>query len=136
MLRRPYLMGTSMKEMEQIDAIFKARGTPTVSDWPGIMDLGDQKDLVLSWKRHEKTPFNSDNVAASELAVDLLNRLLDYNPAKRISAESALTHDYFHECRIVSLPGRIPFPSTTPLTSTAAPFWRALMAALSPPHLV
>ena len=97
MLRRPYLRGASLKEMDQIDAIFKNRGTPTISDWPGIMDLGDQKDLMLSWKRHEKTPFNTDDASATEVSIDLLNRLLDYNPAKRISAEHALTHHYFHD---------------------------------------
>ncbi len=48
----------------------------------------------------------------SEAGVDLLNRLLTYDPDKRITARQALRHAYFSERPLPRLPQFMPsFPS-------------------------
>jgi serine/threonine protein kinase len=35
-------------------------------------------------------------------AIDLINKMLQYNPFFRISVENALEHPYFADCRVTS----------------------------------
>ena len=95
MLRRPYMAGKTLTEMDQLDAIFKQRGTMNLQDWPEVVDLGDMKDIVVSWDRHEKRPFKTLHPRIAPECLELLEGLLDFDPAKRVSAETALEHDYF-----------------------------------------
>ena len=113
MLRRPYLTGPSRTELDQLEAIFKSRGVPTLSDWPGIIDLGDTQSLVTGNQgRYELKPFDKipGVFGASGDAVNLLNRLLDFDPNKRISCEEALKHYYFTSQPPPSDPALLPLP--------------------------
>ncbi|POM64011.1 CMGC/CDK/CDK7 protein Kinase [Phytophthora palmivora] len=107
MLRTPYLTG--LNEMDQLGKIFHALGTPTEDEWPGVSSLANFVEFTPS----TAPPLASIFSAASEDALDLLAKLLKYNPAERITAAEALKHPYFSNS-----------PAPTPvekLPSTPAP---------------
>ncbi|KAG2972198.1 hypothetical protein PC118_g15807 [Phytophthora cactorum] len=107
MLRTPYLTG--LNELDQLGKIFHALGTPTEEEWPGVSSLANFVEFTPS----TAPPLASIFSAASEDALDLLSKLLKYNPAERITAAEALKHLYFSNS-----------PAPTPvekLPSTPAP---------------
>ncbi|RLN46409.1 hypothetical protein BBJ29_006222 [Phytophthora kernoviae] len=107
MLRMPYLTG--LNELDQLGKIFHALGTPTEEEWPGVSSLANFVEFTPS----TAPPLASIFSAASEDALDLLSKLLKYNPGERITATEALKHPYFSNS-----------PTPTPvekLPSTPAP---------------
>ncbi|KAG3252507.1 Cyclin-dependent kinase [Phytophthora idaei] len=107
MLRTPYLTG--LNELDQLGKIFHALGTPMEEEWPGVSSLANFVEFTPS----TAPPLASIFSAASEDALDLLSKLLKYNPAERITAAEALKHPYFSNS-----------PAPTPvekLPSTPAP---------------
>ena len=64
--------------------------------WPGVSDLPDFKDTFPKWPRRslaERYP------QAEPALIDLLERTLAYDPARRISAKQAMQHPYFDDVR-------------------------------------
>ena len=116
MLRRIYLAGpiNNRSELNQLDAIYKYRGVPTLKDWPGIIDLGDMQSLVTENQgRFFRKDFTTlpGVYGASEDAVDLLDKFLDFDPNKRITCEEALQHHYFTTAQPrPSKPSDLPIP--------------------------
>ena len=94
---RPLVAGTS--EDDQLDRIFRLLGTPTVQDFPGIVELPD-----YSPDRFPPYPPPRGGLASlvptlDTIGVDLLNRMLQYDPARRITAQAALEHQFFAEMK-------------------------------------
>jgi len=89
--KRPLLPGDS--EIDQLFKIFRQLGTPKNSMWAGVEELPDYKPTFPNW------PGESLAVAYQPLigdaGVDLLVDMLQYDPARRISAKRALTSAYF-----------------------------------------
>ncbi|EFA81670.1 p34-cdc2 protein [Heterostelium album PN500] len=105
MLRTPYLPGTS--EIDQLTKIFSALGTPNETVWPGVTSLPN----YIQFTDFPATPFAQLFSAASPDAIDLLQKMLTYNPAARCSATEALAHPYFSNSPKPSAPKDLPKPS-------------------------
>ncbi|KAJ7945520.1 Kinase family protein [Quillaja saponaria] len=103
-------------EFDQLDKIFRTLGTPNETIWPGFSKLpGVKVNFVkhqynLLRKKFPATSFTGSPVL-SDSGFDLLNKLLTYDPEKRITAEAALNHEWFHE---VPLPKSKEFMPTFP----------------------
>ncbi|XP_019460153.1 PREDICTED: cyclin-dependent kinase G-2-like isoform X1 [Lupinus angustifolius] len=103
-------------EFDQLDKIFRILGTPNESIWPGFSKLpGVKVNFVkhqynLLRKKFPATSFTGSPVL-SDSGFDLLNKLLTYDPEKRITAEAALNHEWFRE---VPLPKSKEFMPTFP----------------------
>ncbi|KAG0484860.1 hypothetical protein HPP92_008747 [Vanilla planifolia] len=103
-------------EFDQLDKIFRTLGTPNAKIWPGFSKLPGVKVNFVRQpynRLREKFPPTSfsGRPTLSEAGFDLLNKLLTYDPEKRITAEAALNHDWFRE---VPLPKEKDFMPTFP----------------------
>jgi len=99
--RRPLFQGDS--EIDQLFRIFRVLRTPTEDVWPGVTQLPDFKASFPSWQS-----FNLKNSMKKiePAGLDLLESMLVYDPAKRISAKKALLHPYFDDLDKNSLPAK------------------------------
>lgn len=88
--KRPLFHGDS--EIDQLFRIFRTMGTPTEETWPGVTSLKAYKKTFPCWKR---------NICRSlvpqldEIGLDLLEKMLIYDPVKRLNAKTAVIHPYF-----------------------------------------
>jgi len=98
-------MGTG--EIDQINKIFKTIGTPSDKNWKGWRSLKHAK-MVASKKscknklrdKFPKMPLEDNDMYLSEIGLDLMSKMLTYDPEKRISAEDALNHAWFQEAPV------------------------------------
>lgn len=89
-MRQPLFPGDS--EIDEIFRIFRLLGTPNDEVWPGVTTLPDYKPSFPNWTVKDLT----DNVPGSNAqSVEMLAGMLVYDPAKRMSAKTALKCDYF-----------------------------------------
>ncbi|KAK1786890.1 hypothetical protein P4O66_017275 [Electrophorus voltai] len=92
--QKPLFPGKS--EIDQINKIFKDLGSPSEKIWPGYVDLPAVKKMTFT-----DYPYNNlrkrFGALLSDQGFDLMNKFLTYCPAKRISADEALMHEYFQE---------------------------------------
>jgi len=107
LVHAPLLPGKT--DIQQLDMIFQLLGTPTDKIWPGFSSLPSFKSIKLP---HQ--PYNNLKQKFPQLSqhgIDLLNRLLTYDPKKRITAREALTHPFFAEKPLAKEPSMLPsFP--------------------------
>ncbi|XP_029088760.1 cyclin-dependent kinase 6 isoform X2 [Monodon monoceros] len=88
--RKPLFRGSS--DVDQLGKILDVIGLPGEEDWP--------RDVALPRQAfHSKSPQPIEKFVTDidEQGKDLLLKCLTFNPAKRISAYSALSHPYFHD---------------------------------------
>lgn len=90
--RRPLFAGDS--EIDQIFKIFQMHGTPTEKTWPGITKLPEFKPTFPQFHYKGLKEYNKK---LDEKGLDLLEQMIQIDPAKRISAKRALNHPYFDD---------------------------------------
>ena len=88
----PLFPGSS--EKDQLNKIFKQLGAPDEEAYPGICDLPDwpsvRKNLQQSGAAATQTPEDLNHLVQNKLpkeGMDLLTRMLQYDPSKRIRAK-------------------------------------------------
>lgn len=79
---------------DQLKVILSVLGTPNEEDCDFIKDP-NSLNYLKSFKKEEKLKFQEIFPASCAQAIDLLEKMLTFNPNERISAQEALKHGYF-----------------------------------------
>lgn len=83
------------EEISQLYKIYEVMGTPSAESWPGIENLPWFEMLKPQIKRSSR--FEKDYKSLmTEDSFDLATKLLLLHPARRLTADDALKHPYFH----------------------------------------
>ncbi|GMH54606.1 hypothetical protein TrVE_jg9080 [Triparma verrucosa] len=92
---RPLVTGTS--EGDQLNRIFRLLGTPTLDQYPGLTDL---PDYTADLAKHDPPKSIATLVPSlGEVGVDLFEKMMAYDPGRRITAQNALSHPFFDDMR-------------------------------------
>jgi len=70
--------------------IFQVIGTPLESDSLDFLQSDESQKYVRSFKKSEKVDLQKIYPGTDPMGIDLLYRMLEFNPNKRISASEAL----------------------------------------------
>lgn len=82
-------------EIHQLQLIFDLLGTPTERIWPNFSNLPNAQKIKIPHQPYSNLANRFKFLSANGL--DLLEKMLTYDPKKRITAEEALNHRYFKE---------------------------------------
>ncbi|KAI9336839.1 cyclin-dependent protein kinase [Zopfochytrium polystomum] len=77
---------------DQLTKIFKLLGTPSEATWPHVSELSEYKK---NFPYYPPQPLQNKLPMIEPVGLDLLMRMIEYQPQRRISAKEALTHAYF-----------------------------------------
>lgn len=89
----PLFQGNS--EIDQLFKIFKLLGTPTEKEWESVSRLEHYKLTFPNWEKDTENINKMFKTHLGDLGIDLLLKLLRYDPKTRITPEDALQHEYF-----------------------------------------
>lgn len=81
-------------EINQLDKIYDVLGTPTVQEWPGLVDM-QWFELLRPSARKPSTFAEKYKEKVTPAAFELLSAMFLYDPAARPSASDVLEHPYF-----------------------------------------
>ncbi|KAL0233455.1 hypothetical protein PCE1_001970 [Barthelona sp. PCE] len=90
--KSPLFPGDS--EIDELFKIFKVCGTPTEDTWPKVTELPDFNSMFPVFQPTDLSRICPD---LDDLGLDLLGKLLELDPVKRISAKDALEHPWFSQ---------------------------------------
>ena len=81
-------------EINQLEKIYNVLGTPTRSEWPGLVDMA-WFELLRPTERKPNTFAEKYKERLTPAAFELLQAMFLYDPAKRPTASDVLEHPYF-----------------------------------------
>lgn len=81
-------------EINQLDKIYNVLGTPTRSEWPGLVEMA-WFELLRPTERRPNTFSEKYQERLTPDAFELLQAMFMYDPAKRPTAGDVLEHPYF-----------------------------------------
>jgi len=88
-------------ESDQLLRIFRFLGTPDDNSWPSRMTYPNSELLKAPEFRQQYTPVDlyiqAEYMKSGPSGIDLLLAMLQYEPARRVTAKAALCHPYFNE---------------------------------------
>lgn len=96
--KEKFKYGVSMLCNDQLNVILRIMGTPTLEDCAFIRDP-TKIALIMSGQKREKLNLAEMFPYAEPEAIDLLSRLLVFNPDKRAKIDECLDHPYFKSIR-------------------------------------
>ncbi|RVE69322.1 hypothetical protein OJAV_G00076790 [Oryzias javanicus] len=82
--------------LDQLNHILGVLGSPSQEDLNSIINI-KARNYLQSLPDKPKVPLEKLFVKADPKALDLLGRMLTFNPVKRISVEDALAHPYLEQ---------------------------------------
>jgi len=88
--KEPLFPGNS--EIDQLMRTWQICGTPTEETWPGVSTLPDWNNHFPQWKKKDMAAVVPRLDANG---IDLLEKMLIFEPNSRISGRDALRHPYF-----------------------------------------
>lgn len=91
--------GLAEENNDQLNAICDVLGTPTLEDCKFITDKS-LVDKLQKMPKKEKVNFEEKYPGSEKSAIDLLNKMLQFNPQNRIDIEKCLEHSYLSSVRI------------------------------------
>ena len=89
----PLVAGTS--ESDQLDRIFRLLGTPSALSYPGIVNLPEYTPDLPQYPPPQGGGIASLVPTLDAHGVNLLEQMLQYDPSRRIAAETVLNHPFF-----------------------------------------
>ena len=95
-LKKPFLPASSTKE--QLELICEAVETPDLDALKNYNYYSVVAD-ILKKKKKKKTTLIDEKILINETAIDLLKKMLAFEPSKRISAREAINHPFLEEFR-------------------------------------
>jgi len=84
-------------DIDQLFKIYQRRGTPTEETWPGCTSLAYYNPNFPMWNSKPITDYVPIEDLGCDAAVDLLVRMLQNDPEKRINCKTALKHPFFNK---------------------------------------
>ncbi|KAD4982707.1 hypothetical protein E3N88_19378 [Mikania micrantha] len=90
--QRPLFPGDS--EIDELFKIFRIMGTPNEDTWPGVTSLPDFKSAFPKWSSKDLATVVPN---LEKTGLDLLRKMLCLDPSRRITARTALEHEYFKD---------------------------------------
>ncbi len=88
------------ERLDQLSVIFGVIGSPSKED---VESIGNANQYIETLKKSPSKSVESMYPAADAQAIDLLKRMLQFNPSKRCTAEEALGHEFLQSVREVEL---------------------------------
>ena len=82
--------------IDQLSVIFEVLGTPSDED---IQSVSSASKYIQSINVSSRRPLESIYEKADKAALDLLKKMLQFNPSKRITATEAIEHEYLASIR-------------------------------------
>ena len=96
-LFRPLFPGTG--ELDELYKICVVLGSPAREDWPELFAMMEERESttasVLPLNVQASSPLRDWLPTASAAAVDLIGKLLQWDPSQRLSTAQALQHPFF-----------------------------------------
>ena len=84
------------ERLDQLSVIFGIIGTPSPED---VSSIGNAHEYIMSMSKTPGKPLETLFPAADPLAIDLLKKMLQFNPKRRCTAQQALEHEFFKGVR-------------------------------------
>uniref|UniRef100_A0A670KP91 cyclin-dependent kinase n=1 Tax=Podarcis muralis TaxID=64176 RepID=A0A670KP91_PODMU len=99
---RPLFPGSTVEE--QLHFIFRILGTPNEETWPGIQS--NEEFRAYNYPKYRPEALINHAPRLDSEGADLLGKLLQFEGRKRISADEAMRHLFFHSLgeRVLKLP--------------------------------
>jgi len=106
MLRSAFFGGDDV--FDQLSKIFYILGTPTTNDWNGMELLPN----FVPFTKVDGIPLKSIFINRDDSGLDLLVKMLKYDPRVRITSDDALRHPYFTAGESPTLPENLVLPKS------------------------
>ena len=102
---------TNDDKLDQLSVIFGVIGTPSKED---VAAIGKANEYIKSLGKSTGKPLEKVFPAADPAALDLLKKMLQFNPKRRLTAAEALEHEFFQGVRQEYLERTAPGPLVAP----------------------